>query len=178
MIIPSFFAITFLGQSIYLRLISRFKNPSPLATWLATDGAFIWDHGQYYVVPWGLTMTLTALAASMAVNTLVTGLIVFKIFKVFLEVKATSVERTLGPLSSNTRGTKLQHIIFIIVESGMVLFAIQLVRIVITSLWAQEVQHWQTKTPTITLFIALNLVNGIHEMLNVMICSFLLILFN
>ena len=64
----------------------------------------------------------------MAVNTLVTGLIVFRILKVFLEVKATvtSVERTLG----STRGTKLRHIIFVIIESGMALFAIQLVRVV------------------------------------------------
>ena len=119
-------------------------------------------------------MTLTALAASMAVNILVTGLIVFKILKVFLEVKATSVERTLGSLSSNPGSTKLQHIIFIIVESGMALFAIQLVRIVITSLWAWEVQ--KINRPT-NLFIALNLVNGMHEMLNVMICSFLPICF-
>ena len=63
----------------------------------------------------------------MAVNTLVTGLIVFKILKVFLEVKAvmTSVERTLG----SSGGTKLRHIVFVIIESGMALFTIQLIRI-------------------------------------------------
>ena len=50
-------------------------------------------------------MGITGLAASMAVNTLVTGLIVIKILKVFLEVKGamTSVERTLG----STGGIKL-----------------------------------------------------------------------
>jgi hypothetical protein len=62
----------------------------------------------------------------MAVNALVTGLIVFKILIVFLEVKATSVERTLG----TTGGTKLRHIIFIIIESGMALLAIQVLRVV------------------------------------------------
>jgi TRAP-type mannitol/chloroaromatic compound transport system permease small subunit len=72
----------------------------------------------------------------MAVNALMTGLIVFKILKVFLEFKPTSVERTLGSLSS-TGGSKLRHIIFIIIESGMALFAIQLVRVVLTSLVAQ-----------------------------------------
>ena len=69
----------------------------------------------------------------MVVNALATALIVFKILKVFLEVKPTSVERTLGLLSS-TEGPKLQHIIFIIIESGMALFSIQLVRVVISSL--------------------------------------------
>ena len=102
----------------------------------------------------------------MAVNTLVTGLIVFKILKVFLEVKATSAKRTFGSLSSNAGGTKLQHIIFIIIESGMALFAIQLVRVVITSLWAVQ----QTNTPVV-LLIAPNFVYGIHEMLNVIMRS-------
>ena len=41
-------------------------------------------------------MTLISFAVSMAVNTLVTGLIVFEILKVFLGVKPTSVERVLG----------------------------------------------------------------------------------
>jgi hypothetical protein len=48
---------------------------------------------------WGNTLGLTGLAASMVVNALVTGLIVFKVLRVFLEVKATSVEQTLGSLS-------------------------------------------------------------------------------
>ena len=124
------------------------------------------EQGRLITLPWGFTTTLTALAASMAVNTLVTGLIVFKILKVFLEVKATSVERTLSSfkLSSN-RGTKLQHIIFIIIESGMALLAIQLVRVVFTSLWAM--QRTNSNTPALLSLIAPNLVYGIHQMLNV-----------
>ena len=79
---------------------------------------------------------MTGLATSMAVNTLVTGLIVFRILRVFLEVKATSIERTLG----STGGTKLQHIIFVIIESGMALFAMQLVRLVLESIPVTEAQ--------------------------------------
>jgi len=75
---------------------------------------------------WGGTLVLTAYVLSMAVNTLSTGLIVFKILKVFSEVKAILVERTLGI----TGGTKLRYVIFVIIESGMALFAIQLVRVV------------------------------------------------
>ena len=91
-----------------------------------------------------------------------------------MEVKAaTSAEQTLGSLSS-TGGLKLQRIIFIIIESGMALFAIQLARIVITSL--VELQAFQTSPGTI---IALNFVNRIHVLLNVIIRSvhFLLLLF-
>ena len=123
-------------------------------------------------------MILTGLAASMAMNALVTGLIVFKILKVFLEVnrrtkpEATSVERTLASLGS-TAGTQLRHIIFIIIESGMALFAIQLVRVVILSLVDN-----QDGPISLSLVIALDLAVLIHQMLNVIIriCSFFYLL--
>ena len=76
---------------------------------------------------------ITGLAMSMAVNTLVTGLIVFRILKV-LGVRLTSEsvdsERTssLGPTGVSN---KYRHIIFVIIESAMALFAIQLVRVVL-----------------------------------------------
>ena len=103
----------------------------------------------------------------MVVNALVTGLIVFKILnlKVFLEVKATSVDQTLGSLRS-TGGPRLRYIVFIIIESGMALFVIQLVRLVITSLL--ELQPG--KTPP-SLNIAFDIVAVIHQMLNVIIRS-------
>ena len=62
----------------------------------------------------------------MAVNALMTGMIVFRILKA-TGVKPTSVEQTLG----STKGNKFRNIMFIIIESGMALFAIQLVRIVL-----------------------------------------------
>ena len=67
-------------------------------------------------------MILTGLATSMAVNALVTGLIVFKILQVFLRVNPVLDELTLD----STGGTKLRHLIFVIIESGMALFVIQL----------------------------------------------------
>ena len=42
-------------------------------------------------------------------------------------VKPTSIERTLG----STGGNKFRHIMFIIIESAMALFAIQVVRVVL-----------------------------------------------
>ena len=131
---------------------------------------------QFITVSWGNTLTLTCLAATMVVNTLVTGLIVFRIFKVYLEVKrlrseATSFERRVSSLSS-TGGAKFQHIMFVIIESGMALLAIQLVRVVLQCL--------QLALPTSTsIMITLNSVISIHEMLNVIIKSvhFVLLLF-
>jgi hypothetical protein len=111
------------------------------------------------------TLNLTGLAVSMAVNALMTGLIVFKILKVFLEFKPTSVEQTLGSLGS-TGGSKLRHIIFIIIESGMALFAIQLIRVVLSILVAQSVLTGLTGPQ-----VGMEIVIVIHQMLNVIIIS-------
>ena len=105
----------------------------------------------------------------MAVNTLMTGLIVFKILKVFLEVSSLRLapERTLS-ITQATRGTKLRHIIFVIIESGMALFAIQLVRVVLANLRVQSAPS------TIDLVIAphlLDFVIVINQMFNVIIRS-------
>ena len=119
---------------------------------------------EYAIASWGVVMGITGLALSMAVNALVTGLIVFKIVKVFLEVNPTLVELTLD----STGGSKLRHIIFIIIESGMALFAIQLIRLMFSILpmeWTLDANDY--------FMIAIN------EMFNVIIRSvhLLLILF-
>jgi hypothetical protein len=118
-------------------------------------GAVTFVQGELLTPAWASTLAISGFVASMAVNTLVTGLIVFRILKVFLEVKAatTSVEQTLG----TTGGTKLRHVIFVIIESGMTLFAVQLVRVVLYSLPMQ--------------CIAYNLSLGINEMFNVIMRS-------
>ena len=113
-------------------------------------------------------MFITGLAASMAVNALMTGMIVFRILKVTAGVKPTSIERTLG----STEGNKFRHIMFIIIESGMALFAFQLVRFVLVFIPVPE-----EKLPFDQA--ALDFVIVINEMLNVIIIrsSFLLFLF-
>ena len=94
----------------------------------------------------------------MAVNTLVTSLIVFKILKVFSEVK-----QTLGSFTSAAGRPNYQHIAFIIIESGMALFAAHLGRIVLTPL--AEVNQ------SSGILIAYILVVSFHQMLNVIIRS-------
>jgi hypothetical protein len=111
--------------------------------------------GAFSETSWGTSIILTSFVLSMAVNTLVTGLIVFKILKVFLEVKAvtTSVERTLG----TTGGTKLRHVIFVIIESGMALFAIQLVRVVLYNITVPvQSEEFQVFATIYNIFIVTN----------------------
>ena len=112
-------------------------------------------------------MFTTGLAASMAVNALVTGMIVIRILKA-TGIKPTSVERILG----STEGNKFRHIMFIIIESAMALFTIQLVRIVLVFVSVPEEQQ-----PF--LDAAGDFVIIINQMLNVIIIrsSFLLLLF-
>ena len=108
---------------------------------------------------------MASLAASMTVNALVTGLIVFRIFKVFREVKnvTASNEQSLGI----TGEEKLRSIIFIIIESGVALFAVQLVQLAIRATW--EKTHAEND--------AYSLITSIYEMLNVVISSFIVTLY-
>ena len=138
----------------------------PPATWLATafSGNDDNDNDASY---WPNTVFITGLAASMAVNALMTGMIAFRILKA-TGVRPTSVERTLG----STEGNKFRHIMFIIIESGMGLFAIQLVRIVLSFIPVPAEQ--------LPLFQAAgDIVVAINQMLNVINIrsSFLLLLF-
>ena len=109
-------------------------------------------------------LVLAALASTMTVSTLVTGLIVFKILKVFLKVKITSIERALGSAAGRPN-YHWQHIAFLIIESGMALFAVYLVRIVITTLL--EVNP----SPSRGIILTFNLVVAFHQKFNVIIRS-------
>ena len=110
-----------------------------------------------WLEPFSWPLTATALAATMALNTLVTGLIVFKILKVFLKVK-----RLLG--SSAAGRHDYQHIAFIIIESGMALFATHLVRIVLTSM------SLRPSVPN-SFDIGFDFIIPVHQMINVIISS-------
>ena len=123
---------------------------------MVSVGAITFVEDQIILATWGVTVSTTSFVISIAVNALVTGLIVFKILKVFLQVRATStsVERSLG----STGGTKFRHILFVIIESGMALFAIQLVRLVLYVVPSVDQKY-------------LNFVISINQMFNVIIRS-------
>jgi hypothetical protein len=89
---------------------------------------------------------------SLTVNAVVTGLIVLRILKVYLEVKSAFEDRTLDVGGGNV---KLRSIVFIIIESGVVMFAIQFIRLVLTILNLD----------------ALEIIISINQMFNVIIRS-------
>ena len=160
MIIPSFLALAFLGTLIYLHSLSDF-NARFLAIWIAGGTAPLSIvQGQVDVPDWSNTLVIAGLALSMTVNALVTGLIMFRIFKVFQEVKtSTADDQILGV----TGGSTLRRVIFIIIESGMALFSIQLARLVM------EVGIVNNTMDAAMVLDAYYLITGTHEMLNVII---------
>ena len=99
-------------------------------------------------------MLLTGLILSLTVNAWATGLIVFRIFMVYQQLKPTSEEMALG----FTGGRRLRSIMFILIESGMALFSMQLVRVV---LYLVSAQNAAMQAYAITL--------GIDQMLHVII---------
>ena len=89
---------------------------------------------------------------SMIVNAVTMGLIVFRIFQVLQEVKCIPDERSSGA----SGGSALRPVIFVMIESGMLLFSAQLVRAIVGSV----------SVSTNTGY-AYTLIVSIHEMLNV-----------
>ena len=155
-------------------LKSIFHNLSPLllALWLAGLGALAFVQGQIGTAGWGIKMGISSLTTSMAVNALVTGLIIFKILKVFLEVRVNlstsiSVERTFLGSTRGHGNTKLRQVIFVIIESGMTLFAIQLLRLLFYILpmkWTADASDY---------VIVINVMFNVNY---TKICSFLVLL--
>ena len=120
---------------------------------------------QFFYTSWSNALILASLATTMIVNALGTGLIVLRIVKVFRKVKenTTAAEKSVGV----TRGSIYRSIIFVIVESGMTLFAIQLARLVLVILPSNG-----------NIISAYNLVVSIQEMLNVIVSSVIVTLYS
>ena len=134
--------------------------------WMAAICSIFVVQGEVSTSSWNIVLDMASFTASMTVNPLVTSLIVFKIFRVFREVKntTTSSEKSL----SSTGGRQLRSIIFIMIESGMALFAIQLARVVIafTGLGTDAEED------------AYSLIISIHKMLIVFISSVIVTLYS
>ena len=152
MIIPSLLAFAFFGTSIYLHSPTDF-NLWFVAIWIAagiTPLSIV--QNQIFFSEWANTLTIAGLTLSMTVNALVTGLVVFRIFKVFQEVKTSTAD---SQILGVTGGSTLQRVMFIVIESGVALFSIQFARLVVIIVNTDAAND------------AYYLISGIHEMLNV-----------
>jgi hypothetical protein len=127
-------------------------NLFPLALWLACANASQILPNGILQAPWGTWMGVAGIVLSMIVNAYATGLIAFKILKVYRNVKPT-----LGTLGNG--GIKYRNVISIVIESGMALFCIQLIRVVL-------IVNFEMTGSEVPLN-ALQIVIGIHEILNV-----------
>ena len=110
-------------------------------------------------------MYLTSLVISLTVNAVVTGLIVFRILKVYWEVRSAFKGRTLRVGGSEA---KVRSIIFIMIESGMAMFTIQFIRVVLSILDSNNISN------------GLIVITSINDMFNVItrsVISYLLRLF-
>ena len=156
-IVPSILAFAFLRLSSYLFYSRADFDLLFLAIWIVgTTTSLYVEKGQTPISHWGNPLTTTALAMSMIVNAIATSLVVFRIFKVFRAVKLTPEER----ISDVTRRSPLRPLMFVLIESGMLLFSIQLVRLVVGSVSA----------PT-DVVDSYAVTASIHQMLNVIIRS-------
>jgi hypothetical protein len=133
--------------------------------WVAPNGSYFIVQNQVGETVWGLRLALASLITSMTVNALVTGLIVFKIFKVFRKVKSVTTLEDKSWGITQADGNRLRSVTFIIIESGMALFAIQLARVV-TSALVTVLESSASAT-----FYAFELIVAIHEMVNVIIST-------
>ncbi|KAF8815185.1 hypothetical protein BYT27DRAFT_7334049 [Phlegmacium glaucopus] len=113
------------GCNIRVVILPSILAVAYLVIWIVSSSFRSILSGQVVVPDWTHGLTLAALAVSMTVNALVTFLIVFKIFRVYCEIGSTSDDQSLGA----TAGSKFRAVIFIIIESGMILFSIQLARV-------------------------------------------------
>ena len=129
--------------------------------WTAALGGEFIVQNNLWITLWGTALTLASLIVSMTVNALATGLIVFRILKVFHEVKdiTTSDKKSLD----FTGGRKLCSVIFIIIESCMALLVIQVARVVLVI-----INFDISLTNRITWNAANDLIMGIHKLFNVL----------
>ena len=156
-IIPLIFAVTFFGQSTYLFVSNFHLLPSAIWIFLSISP----DEWQYFREispnPELSDLLWTCLALSLTVNATVTGLIVFRIMKVYLEAKPTLSEKKLGATGG---GRKLRSIIFVLIESGMALFAIQLGRLVLAVMSTYSSAVSSIMQPFVSIQQMLNVIMG------------------
>jgi hypothetical protein len=121
----------------------------PSAIWLASIGSASVVKNQLENASWGWVLLSTGFSLSLAVNAIVTGLILFRIVKVYWEVEPVLYQKMLGA----TGGSRFRSIILVLIESAFALFAVQVILVVCSSV------------TNVTTSEVGNLMIGTHQML-------------
>ena len=160
-IFPIILSLAYLGPLSYFQIgLFTDSNLSPVAIWMASvGGTYIEGNGLYSTV-WSTNLFTAGLAISLALNALVTGLIAFRIFRV-VKGNTTFYENMKSLGVAGGRQVEFRYIMFVMIESGMALFSIQLARVVVT---AMRIGGTGGSDSTMAAF---NFIVNWHEMLNV-----------
>ncbi|KAF8811388.1 hypothetical protein BYT27DRAFT_7253085 [Phlegmacium glaucopus] len=151
------------GRNIRVVILPSILAFVYLVMWLVSNSSGYILSGRVILEPeWGYWMALAGIVMSMTVNALVTCLILFKIFKVYHEIRSASDDQSLGA----TGESKIRTVIFIVIESGMALFSIQLARLVVSPF---------TTTDAASGLNAFGIIIYIHQMLNGIIPTIILV---
>ena len=139
-----------------LKLIFQSLHPSTYclffltAIWLTSIGSESVSDNQLVVnLNWGWALISTSFGMSLAVNAVVTSLILFRIIKVYWGIEPVLYEKFLYA----TGGSKFRSIALALTESAMALFALQVVLVVCSG-----VATWPANEVG-------NLTIGVHQML-------------
>ncbi|KAF8804520.1 hypothetical protein BYT27DRAFT_7340124 [Phlegmacium glaucopus] len=139
------------GYNTYVVIIPAILIFAFLPIWLSIVGSVYIANNQLATAKqdWAYKVVPTCLGMSLTVNALVTGLIAFRIVKVYCQVKPILYGKMLGTSSE----CRLRSIVFIVIESAMVLFAFQVVWVVCTIVKADAASD------------VINVIVGTHQML-------------
>ena len=149
---------SYVRQTIFTTHLTDF-NLLPLALWIVSSIPVPYlVQGEVGVWVWENIVALTSLTLSMIVNALVTSLIIFRISKVVRAAfRSTLDEQILGATHRST----LRPVMFILIESGSLLFSIQLIRLVLGIFLARALENTTSITEAYPTIVA------IHQMFTV-----------
>jgi hypothetical protein len=153
----------------------------PLALWLACANASTILPNQILQAQWGIWMGVAAIVLSMIVNALMTGLIVVRIlkakqFQVRPELHPQALgEQTLPSLELGSYGgMKYWSVLEIIIESGMALFCIQLIRVVLQVIDILEMTSSDVPLNALVIVIPIHEILNVSSYYNICHCYFLI----
>jgi len=116
------------GRNIYVVIIPSILTLAYIPIWLTSIGSVSVSNNELVITKWDWALISTSFSMSLAVNAVVTSLILFRIVKVYWEVEPILYEQILDPATGDE--SKFRSIAFALIESAIALFALQVILVV------------------------------------------------